>query len=305
MSRLPCRLTRGCRYTGAFTTTVVATFYSASGKTAPAPKSNLIIPIGTKDSTSTGAEVSVPPTYSESVTFPRNAIAAYAEIYASGNGQEEFWYFNAPNAILPSLPAGITYGTGSFREVRLSVDGRLAGVVFPYATFFTGAIVPTAWRPIPGFGAFDLPTYHVDLTPFIPLLVDGKAHNISLDVASGEADHAINPNWYLSANIQVITDSSNKPTTGKILSYSAPAYATSTLTNNTAANGDVSFTLGAKHSVQITSTITSGSGKTNFVIWSQNMQFSNTQNYLDGAARQVCVQHFTLYSTARVLTPPL
>jgi hypothetical protein len=84
-----------------------------------------------------------------------------------------------------------------------------------------------------------------------------------------------------------VTDSSSKPTKGKILSYSAPAYATPSLTNNTAANGDVTFTLSAKHSVHITSTITSGSGKTNNVVWSQSVQFSNTQSYLNNSFHQV------------------
>jgi hypothetical protein len=166
--------------TGQYATTVVATFYSASSSAPSAPKSNLIIPIGTKDSTSQGAEVSVPPAFSENVTFPRNSIAAYAELYASGNGQEEFWYFNAPNAVLSSLPNGITYGYGAFREVRILVDGKLAGVALPYPVIFTGGIVPTAWRPITSYGALDLPTYYVDLTPFIPVFVDGLPHNITI-----------------------------------------------------------------------------------------------------------------------------
>lgn len=30
------------------------------------------------------------------------------------------------------------YGNGAFREVRVLVDGQLAGVAFPFATLFTG-----------------------------------------------------------------------------------------------------------------------------------------------------------------------
>jgi len=33
--------------------------------------------------------------------------------------------------------------------VRLLVDGEVAGVAFPYATIFTGGIVPSAWRYAP------------------------------------------------------------------------------------------------------------------------------------------------------------
>jgi hypothetical protein len=165
---------------GQYATRVVATFYAAGPGAPAAGRADLIIPIGVRDSTSQGAEASVPPTFSENVTFPRSAVAAYAELYASGNGNEEFWYTNSPNAYLGDLPSGDAFGNGPFREVRLSVDGRLAGVAFPYPVIFTGGILPTAWRPITSFGALDLPTYYVDLTPFIPILVDGKPHNISL-----------------------------------------------------------------------------------------------------------------------------
>jgi hypothetical protein len=57
--------------------------------------------------------------------------------------------------------------------------------------------------PIVAYGAYDTPTYNVDLTPFIPMLADGKHHVITLDVVSDEVDHTVNPNWYLSGNIQV------------------------------------------------------------------------------------------------------
>ena len=91
-------------------------------------------------------------------------VEAYVELYASGNGNEEFWvrtshthqfhkylptshqYFNAPNQFLGDLPDGFTFGDGPFREVRLLVDGKVAGVAFPYAVIFTGGIIPTAWR---------------------------------------------------------------------------------------------------------------------------------------------------------------
>ena len=84
------------------------------------------------------------------VTVPQNAVQIYAELFASGNGNEEFWvrpetiphgefllmrpwkYFNTANQFLPSLPSGTTFGDGPFREVRMLVDGQLAGVAFPY-----------------------------------------------------------------------------------------------------------------------------------------------------------------------------
>ncbi|KAH9013029.1 hypothetical protein EDB85DRAFT_2158540 [Lactarius pseudohatsudake] len=70
-----------------------------------------------------------------------------------------------------------------------------------------------------------MPTYHLDLTPFIPILVNGQPHNITFDVASAEPDHQINPNWYLSGLLQVNLDSSTLPTTGNITLYQADDYA--------------------------------------------------------------------------------
>lgn len=55
-------------------------------------------------------------------------------------------YFNVPDKYLGDLPDGTTYGKGSFREVRLLVDGKLAGVAFPYPVIYTGGFVPAAWR---------------------------------------------------------------------------------------------------------------------------------------------------------------
>lgn len=42
-----------------------------------------------------------------------------------------------------SLPPGVALGQGPFREVRLLIDGQVAGTAFPYATIFTGGIDPT------------------------------------------------------------------------------------------------------------------------------------------------------------------
>lgn len=196
-------------------------------------------------------------------------------------------YYNTADEYLGDLPSGTTYGRGPFREVRLLVDGRVAGVAFPYATIFTGGIIPTAWRPITSYGALDLPTYFVDLTPFVPVLTDGKSHNISIDVASAESNHTINDNWFVSGNLQVVTDSSSKPTTGNITKYIADPYAVSSVTGSVGNNGDVNVTVHVTRKIHIESTIRSGSGKSNKVVWSQNLSYNNVQNYLKNLTIQV------------------
>jgi hypothetical protein len=55
-------------------------------------------------------------------------------------------YYNTADEYLGYLPPGTTYGGGPFREVRLLVDGQVAGVAFPYAVIFTGGINPAVWR---------------------------------------------------------------------------------------------------------------------------------------------------------------
>ncbi|KAH9068071.1 peptide N-acetyl-beta-D-glucosaminyl asparaginase amidase A-domain-containing protein [Lactarius deliciosus] len=230
-------------------------------------------------------DASVPPGFSLNVTLPRNAVAAFAELQASGNGNEEFWYFNVPNQFLGDLPDGTTFGEGPFREVRVLVDGQLAGVAFPYAVIFTGGIVPTAWRPITSYGALDLPVYHIDLTPFIPILTDGKSHNITLDVASAEPDHQINQNWFVSGLLQVKLDSSTAPTTGKITRYEVPNFATSSASSS-ARGVDVNITLKASRRVHIEAEIIAGSGTRTKVVFSQDLEYRNVQNYLQNFTTQ-------------------
>jgi hypothetical protein len=132
-----------------------------------------------------------------------------------------------------------------------------------------------------------LPTYFLDLTPFVPVLTDRKPHNISLDVVSAESNHTINANWYVSGNLQVVTDSSSNPTTGNITKYTANPYAVSSIIGEIGKNGDVNVTVRATRQIHIESTILSGSGKSTKVVWSQNLSYQNVQNYLKNASIQV------------------
>ncbi|PVG04457.1 hypothetical protein CPB86DRAFT_748030 [Serendipita vermifera] len=266
--------------TGEFDVHLTATFYQSDWIHPKAPSPDIIIPLSTLSEEQSNV-FSAPPAGNTTVTLPRNAVRAIAEIQASGNSQEEFWYFNLPNEFLPNLPSETTYGRGSFREVRLLVDGQVAGLIFPYPVIFTGAFVPTIWRPIVAYGAYDAPTYNIDLTPFIPLLADGNPHIISLDVASDELDHLTNSNWYLGGNLKVALDTSSKPTTGNIIKYSVSPYATSRHTATPFSDDSYNFTVNAEHSLLIESTIITGSGAINHVVWRQDLQFRNLQTYIN------------------------
>lgn len=144
------------------------------------------------------------------------------------------------------------------------------------------------YRPITSYGALDLPTYFIDITPFVPILTDGQPHAISLDVVSAEDDHTILQNWFLSAALQVFTDPSPKPTTGKMTLYSADPFSQTTTTGSVDSS-DVNVTVSATRNLRIESTIVSGSGKVNHVVFSQNLQYKNVQNFLDDAQIQVSI----------------
>ncbi|KAH9013770.1 peptide N-acetyl-beta-D-glucosaminyl asparaginase amidase A-domain-containing protein [Lactarius pseudohatsudake] len=260
---------------GEFAVTLEATIFSGSSLFPPAQRADLIIPLTTL-ANNTGDEASAPPGFSIEVTLPQNAVTAFVELQASASSFDAFWYFNIPNQFLSSFPPG-TLGEGPFREVRVLVDGQVAGVVFPYPFLSTGSGVPPAWRPIASYGALDMPTYHLDLTPFIPILVNGQPHNITFDVASAEPDHQINPNWYLSGLLQVNLDSSTLPTTGNITLYQADDYALSTASGS---NGsDINIIVNASRSIHIEAQIIAGSGGRTEVVFTQNLEYGNVQTY--------------------------
>lgn len=141
-------------------------------------------------------------------------------------------------------------------------------------------------RPITSYGALDLPTYFLDLTPFAPTFADGLPHNVTLDVASAEANHTLNQNWYVSGLLQVVTDPSGKPTTGGITSYDVQPYA---VTETLASIGgtDVNITVKAQRSLYIEAVVISGSGQETSVAFQQNLDYTNTQYYLNNTNTQV------------------
>ncbi|CCA78062.1 related to peptide-n4-(n-acetyl-beta-d-glucosaminyl) asparaginase amidase N [Serendipita indica DSM 11827] len=284
----------GSGLTGEFDVRLTATFYQSDWVHPAATVPDLIIPLSTLVSDQSNV-FSVPPAGNTTIILPPNTVSAVVEIQASGNSQEEFWYYNVPDEYMSYLPPDTTYGKSSFREVRVLVDGVIAGIAFPYPVLFTGAMVPTIWRPIVAYGAYDSPTYTVDISPFIPLLADGRPHIISLAVVSDEPDLKINSNWYLSGNIKVALDTSGKPTTGNITRYDAPSE-DSRHSVQVLNDSSFNFTVSVRRSLSIEARLVSGSGKKIDVSWKQNLQFNNVQSYLNGASTMLVSQTTTGHS---------
>lgn len=173
-------------YTGTFNTTLTATFFTAEDSVMPADE---ILPISTRQGANNqSSQFSFPSqNASNSVALPRNIKKAVVSIAATGQIGEEFWYTNVPQSVVNTFGAGFLYGYSPFREVQLLIDGVLAGVAWPFPVIFTGGIVPGLWRPIVGIDAFDLREDTIDITPFLPILCDGRNHTFQI-VVSGLND---------------------------------------------------------------------------------------------------------------------
>ncbi|MER7829428.1 peptide-N4-asparagine amidase [Streptomyces sp. NPDC095602] len=187
-------------HTGVIDVTVTLTFYAGRGPSDPAPDPaatpERVLPLGT-DGT---------------VTTPRNTERILAEVYAtgSGGGCEEYWYLSVPTG----APYSCAAADGPHREVRVSVDGRLAGVAAPFPTVWTGGWSnPFLWYVIPGPRALDVKPVVYDLTPFAGLLNDGRPHRVEVSVAGVPQGL---PGWSTPVNLLLWQDEGRDVVTGAL-----------------------------------------------------------------------------------------
>ncbi|KAL2944513.1 Peptide-N4-(N-acetyl-beta-glucosaminyl)asparagine amidase A [Bienertia sinuspersici] len=160
------------------------------------------------------------------VVIPRNVYRAVLEVYVSFHENDEFWYTNLPNDYLVANNMSSQQpGNGAFREVLVSLDGDLVGSIWPFTVIFTGGINPLLWRPITAIGSFDLPSYDIEITPFLGNLLDGKPHSFKFSVMN-----ALNV-WYIDANLHLWLDNNVEVLKGKLLENSAEPIALSSKSN--------------------------------------------------------------------------
>jgi hypothetical protein len=205
-------------FTGAWNVTITALYYDDHKALTPADK---ILPISSQSSAQDRISVfSLPDGNATSqVIFPRNVERAVVSILASGNGAEEFWFRNVATEYLSTFNNSVLYGYGPFREVQLLIDGNLAGVSWPFPIVFTGGISPGLWVPIVGIDAFDIPSFEIDISPWLGLLCDGNAHAFELKVVGYDSKNTfgtINSNWWVSGSVFVWTDHHGKQTKGSV-----------------------------------------------------------------------------------------
>ncbi|KAF8654060.1 hypothetical protein AX16_003594 [Volvariella volvacea WC 439] len=275
---------------GVYSTILHATFYASEGN----PTAPQLSPCRRWPMTQGMTPLSLPPSILTSLF--REILSNYTlgcmplETETRNVGGWTTKYFNTANQFISSLPPGVALGQGPFREVRLLIDGKVAGVAFPYATIFTGGIIPSAWRCV-GYQLLPMvlwtsPPISWTSLPSLPLLVDGKPHTFTLDVVSAEDDHTILQNWFVSGLLQVVTDPSLKQTKGRMTKYSAEPFASTSISGSVGGSGDVNVTVSASRKIEIEAEIKGGSRKVTHVRWEQDLQYSNLQNFLQDTAIQ-------------------
>nr|XP_043611263.1 peptide-N4-(N-acetyl-beta-glucosaminyl)asparagine amidase A [Erigeron canadensis] len=149
------------------------------------------------------------------IGIDKRTYKAVLEVYVSFHGNDEFWYMNPSDSYVEVNNLDTGRAHGAYREVLVTIDGQLVGGVVPFPVIFTGGINPLFWEPVVSIGAFDLPSYDIDITPFLGLLLDGKKHSIGLQVADGISF------WLVDANLHMWFDS--KDVKAEIVKSKVPA----------------------------------------------------------------------------------
>ncbi|CAA7392857.1 unnamed protein product [Spirodela intermedia] len=158
--------------------------------------------------------------------IPRNAYKAVLEVCVSFHGDDEFWYTNPPDSynLENNLPS--RRGNWAFRELVVTVDGLYVGSVLPFPVVFPGGINPLMWTPVVAIRAFDLPTYDLDLTPFLGNLLNGRPHAFNFQV-----DYAL-PFWLVNANLHLWLDARQRTVPALLVKHHGPPTFLSRNANN-------------------------------------------------------------------------
>jgi hypothetical protein len=283
-------------YTGSFNATLTATFYTPLPIAPPKP-ADLILPItAKKGAAGQPSHFHLPSERAiAQPVLPQNTIRAVLSISASGNADEEFWYTNVPSEYSRTFGDDVLPGYGPFRELQVLIDSQPAGFVWPEITIFTGGLVPSLWRPIVAPGTFDLPEYDVDITPFLPVLLDGEEHTIEIGVASYNTEtntvaRDIGTDWLISGRLHIWTDPlPTWHTTGILhqLHVPSPQFTFSpALTTENGANTTLQLQLSASRNLVALSTLSTSAGNVT-AAWMQGLHWSSFMHISSSGRRQL------------------
>ncbi|VAH74637.1 unnamed protein product [Triticum turgidum subsp. durum] len=204
------------------------------------------------------------------VAVPANAYRAVLEVYVSSHYSDEFWYMNTPDQ------------NGPFREVTVLLDGDVVGAVWPFPVIYAGGINPLIWRPITSIGSFNLPTYDIELTPFLGKLLDSKEHEVGFAVTNAQNS------WYVNGNLHLWLDPKGSPTTGGLISYDAPKLSGS-ITAHSVDGIDGEYQATASRNISATGWVSSSRGNIT-TTFAQRLSFANSNVVSNKGSSQVINQ---------------
>ncbi|KAJ0045860.1 hypothetical protein Pint_06569 [Pistacia integerrima] len=183
------------------------------------PPADLIIPVSEDDGDKKGFWFRIESesdSHFKKVKFPRNTYRAILELYVSSHGNDEFWYLNPPNSYIELNNITTGRGNGCYREVFVTIDGRFIASEAPFPVIFTHGVNPLLWEPVVAIGALNLPSYDIDLSPFLGYVLDGKEHKITIGV-----NDAISY-WLVNANLHIWLDHSSSEVEASSAVYHYP-----------------------------------------------------------------------------------
>jgi Peptide N-acetyl-beta-D-glucosaminyl asparaginase amidase A len=272
----------GVTYDGVITGTFTISFYpvvTGVRQAALQPRPDVLLPVS---ASADGGTANLGQTSDQLVanfaTLPPNIERAYLDVYAQSQSNDEFWYFDLPNDIAALFQDN---GNTAFKETQVSIDGQPAGIAPIYPWIYTGGADPILWRPTPGVQALSFEPYRVDLTPFVSVLSDGKAHSIALAVYNSAGYFAVAGNLmlYLDPGVAQMTGS----VTNNTLSLSPTVNVVENIVGTDASNssGTVLVTSDRQYSITGTARTSHGVVTTQIdtaIAFSSNQKLATSDN---------------------------
>ncbi|KAJ9604012.1 hypothetical protein H2200_011534 [Cladophialophora chaetospira] len=289
------------KYTSPFNATLQATFFEAADTVR---RADLVLPIPARrmelQDKDSGEHLQA--NVGDSIVLPQNIERAIFTISASGQMDEEFWYSNVFSSHVRTFGSDPMPGQSAFREVQLLIDDNLAGVAWPFPIVFTGGIVPGLWRPIVGIDTFDIREDEIDITPWLPLLCDGKSHSFQIRVVGinddghdhGHISDIVGNYWVVTGKIFLWLDHDGSVTSGTYPASFTPSPSlvlfNSIGTSPNGTNQTLTNVVDATRDLTVSSQVKTSKGKKTS-LWQQTLSYSNWNDLYDFGVTQVVAQH--------------
>ena len=298
-------------YTGVYHVTVSFFYYKANAVRSPPslisdrvntwqglgglydPPADFIIPISDRGDKGFWFRIESEDVQSKSIRIPRNTYRAVLELYVSFHGNDEFWYSNPATSYIKTNNLTTERGNGAYREVYVTIDGKFVGSESPFPVVFAGGVNPLFWEPVVAIGAFNLPSYDFDLTPFLGMLVNKKAHRIGFGVTEGI------PYWLVNANLHLWVDHGSRKVKAKSVIYESPRLKIKRKEDFKLLDG--SFKVEAERKAMFVGWVKSSLGNLT-TIASQNYRLKNTIRFERNGAYKLVKQKIKAVRYVKVLS---